>query len=115
MACLLSSPEGFVDLMLCTWVFSSKLSSQLADWLEFYAKSMEIDIWTSATVKSVRQEPSGRWTVIVQRGELNLALHVDHVVFAIGVGGGTPKLPKIPGMVCFHLASLLTTVPVLNS
>lgn len=77
--------------------------SQLADWLEFYADSMEVDYWTEAKVLNARRETSGpnkgKWEVTVERADKNRVLYVDHVVFAIGVGGGTPNMPKIPGMV----------------
>ena len=72
----------------------------LADWLEAYAKSMELDIWMSANVVSAKLEDSGKWAVTVQRGDKNRVLHVDHVIFALGIGGGVPQMPKIPGMVC---------------
>ena len=68
---------------------------------------MEVDYWTDAKVLKARRETSGqnkgKWEVTVQRGDKNRVLHVDHVVFAIGVGGGTPNMPKIPGMVSYHV------------
>ncbi|KAI0089780.1 hypothetical protein BDY19DRAFT_85160 [Irpex rosettiformis] len=90
-------------------------AQKLADWLEFYAKSLEIDIWTSATVVSVKKLEDGMWQVTVERRKLPLpgeqtnapkeeaetetrVLKVKHVVFALGIGGGTPKMPVIPGM-----------------
>ena len=74
----------------------------MADWLEFYAKSLEINVWTSAKVLSVKKLDSGKWEVTVQRGDKNRVLHVNHVVFALGIGGGTPKMPQIAGMVRVH-------------
>ncbi|PSS35578.1 hypothetical protein PHLCEN_2v1455 [Hermanssonia centrifuga] len=71
---------------------------QLADWLESYARNMEIDYWTSTTVTHARQEENGKWAVTVRRNDKDRVFHVDHVVFAIGVGGGTPNMPTIPGM-----------------
>ncbi|KAI0344345.1 FAD/NAD-P-binding domain-containing protein [Trametopsis cervina] len=73
-------------------------AQKLADWLENYAKSMEIDVWTSAKVIDAKQGPDGKWSVTVQRGDKNRVLKVNHVIFALGVGGGTPKMPNIPGM-----------------
>ena len=82
---------------------SYSLPAQLADWLEYYANAMEVDYWTEAKVISAKRETSGpnkgKWQVTVDRGDKNRVLYVDHVVFAIGVGGGTPNMPKIPGMV----------------
>ncbi|THG93043.1 hypothetical protein EW026_g8077 [Hermanssonia centrifuga] len=73
-------------------------AQKLADWLESYARNMEIDYWTSATVTHARQEENGKWAVTVRRNDKDRVFHVDHVVFAIGVGGGTPNMPTIPGM-----------------
>ena len=64
---------------------------------------MEVDYWTDAKVTHARRETSGpnkgKWQVTVVREDKDRVLYVDHVVFAIGVGGGTPNMPKIPGMV----------------
>ena len=64
---------------------------------------MEVDYWLESKVLKVRRMTSGpkqgKWEATVQRGDKNRVLYVDHVVFAIGVGGGTPNMPKIPGMV----------------
>ncbi|KAI0697450.1 FAD/NAD(P)-binding domain-containing protein [Cytidiella melzeri] len=73
-------------------------AQKLADWLESYAKTLELDVWTSAKVVSAKQEENGKWAVTVQRGDKDRVLHVDHVVFCLGIGGGTPKMPNIPGM-----------------
>lgn len=77
-------------------------AQKLADWLEYYANAMEVDYWTEAKVINARRETSGpnkgKWQVTVERGDKNRVLYVDHVIFSIGVGGGTPNMPKIPGM-----------------
>lgn len=71
---------------------------------------MEVDYWTEAKVINARRETSGKhagkWEVTVQRADKNRVLYVDHVIFAIGVGGGTPNMPKIPGMVSSPLVRL---------
>ncbi|KAI0809187.1 FAD/NAD(P)-binding domain-containing protein [Irpex lacteus] len=77
-------------------------AQKLADWLEFYAKSLEIDVWTSSKVLNVKKLDSGKFEVTVQRGDKNRVLHTNHVVFAPGIGGGTPKMPTIPGMADFQ-------------
>lgn len=79
--------------------------SQIADWLEQYANSMELDYWLSAKVVHARRVPDPKdkskekWEVTVRRGDQDRVLYVDHVVFAVGFGGYTPNMPKIPGMV----------------
>lgn len=75
---------------------------------------MEIDVWTSATVIDAQQEISGKWAVTVQRGDTNRVVHVDHVIFAIGVGGGTPNMPSIPGMVRLRTMELLAVLDLMN-
>lgn len=76
---------------------------KLADWLESYANSLELNVWTSATVTSVERETgdSGkRWSVQVERGDgRKQTFKLDHVVFALGIGSGLPRIPDIPGQV----------------
>ncbi|KAI9573933.1 FAD/NAD(P)-binding domain-containing protein [Boletus coccyginus] len=74
---------------------------KLADWLEFYSDSLELNVWTSATVTSIQRETgdSGRhWVVQVEREDgRKRVFKVDHVVLALGLGGGIPRNPDIPG------------------
>ncbi|KAG9312805.1 FAD/NAD(P)-binding domain-containing protein [Chiua virens] len=74
---------------------------KLADWLESYAHSMELNVWTMATVVSVEKETgdSGkRWSVLVEREDgRKRTFKVDHVVFALGIGSGRARYPNIPG------------------
>ncbi|KAF9237574.1 FAD/NAD(P)-binding domain-containing protein [Melanogaster broomeanus] len=74
---------------------------KLADWLESYAHSLELNVWTSATVVSIMKETgdSGkRWSVRVERGDgRKRTFKVNHVVFALGFGSGVPRIPDIPG------------------
>lgn len=72
---------------------------KLADWLESYAHSMELDVWTSATVMSVTPGTKGKkWTVTVQRADKKERIfEVNHVVFALGFGSGMGRIPDIPG------------------
>jgi len=74
----------------------------MANWLESYAQSLELDVWTSATVLSVEPGTKGkRWSVRVVRGDgRERVFEVNHVVFATGFGNGKPRMPNIPGQVC---------------
>lgn len=76
---------------------------KLADWLESYAHSLELNVWTSATVTSIEKETgdSGkRWSVQVEREDgRNRVFKVDHVVLALGMGSGLPRNPDILGQV----------------
>ena len=79
---------------------------QLADWLEGYAHSLELNVWTSSTVASVSQDRATKmWTIVIRRGNKDgtdtedRTFEVPHLVFALGWGGGTPYKPTYPGMV----------------
>ena len=62
---------------------------------------MELNIWTSSTVTSATKNAStSKWDVTVKRGDgTERVFHVDHVVFALGLGAGKPNLPSYPGRV----------------
>ncbi|KAJ7511132.1 hypothetical protein B0H11DRAFT_1954105 [Mycena galericulata] len=80
-----------------TWpVYTPAL--KLGNWLENYADALELDVWTSSTVVSARQNASGSWDVVVERGGKDRVFKVKHLVFATGIGAGEPKLPTYPGM-----------------
>jgi cation diffusion facilitator CzcD-associated flavoprotein CzcO len=85
-----------------TWpVYTPAL--KLANWLESYASSLDLNVWTSSTVTSAIPDASGtKWTVIIKRpdGE-RVFKQVRHVVFATGLGSGDEgvKLPVYPGAV----------------
>jgi cation diffusion facilitator CzcD-associated flavoprotein CzcO len=74
----------------------------MGDWLEFYASMLELNIWTSSTVTSVRQDPkTKKWSVVVHRDDKGTEriFHPVHVVLATGITGGAVKVPEIPGKV----------------
>jgi cation diffusion facilitator CzcD-associated flavoprotein CzcO len=62
---------------------------------------MELNVWTSATVlKTELNESTKKWTVVIKRADgKERTFHVDHVVYAIGLAGGVPNMPDIPGAV----------------
>ncbi|CCL99977.1 uncharacterized protein FIBRA_02002 [Fibroporia radiculosa] len=73
-------------------------AQKLAGWLEYYAEAMELNIWLSTTATRIEQLEGGKWTVAVQREDgSERVFHVDHVVMALGFGGGLPKMPTVPG------------------
>lgn len=52
----------------------------MAEWLEFYAKTLELNVWTSATVVSAVQDSTKKWDVIVRRGnDCERHLQVNHL------------------------------------
>ncbi|KAH9926340.1 FAD/NAD(P)-binding domain-containing protein, partial [Amylocystis lapponica] len=70
---------------------------KLANWLEFYAEAMELNVWTSSTVLRAEQHADNTWTVTVQRADgTERKLHVQHLVLALGWGGAA-KWPDLKG------------------
>ncbi|KAI5992051.1 FAD/NAD(P)-binding domain-containing protein, partial [Pisolithus marmoratus] len=70
---------------------------KFADWLDSYARSLDLNVWTSARAHTVEPNATGKkWTVkVVHEDGREHQLEVDHVVFAIGLFGGSPKVPDI--------------------
>ncbi|MCI4678018.1 NAD(P)/FAD-dependent oxidoreductase [Rhodoblastus acidophilus] len=80
-------------------VFAPK--DKIADWLEMYAKVMEINYWPSTEcVKCSYDEAAQEWTVTVRREGRELVLKPKQLVLATGMSG-KPNLPKFPGMDIF--------------
>ncbi|KAI6148884.1 FAD/NAD(P)-binding domain-containing protein [Pisolithus tinctorius] len=73
-------------------------AAKLGDWLESYAQSLELNVWTSAKVTSVEPGMQGKkWSVKVVRDDgRERVFQVNHVVFALGFGSGLPNIPNIP-------------------
>ena len=51
----------------------------MAEWLEFYAKTLELNVWTSATVESAFQDSQQKWNVLVKRHGRERRLQVNHL------------------------------------
>lgn len=75
--------------------------SQLANWQESYAESLELNVWTSAAVISATQDPQTKlWSVKVQKPDgSERVCKVKYVIMAIGLKGGKAHKPQYPGMV----------------
>jgi putative flavoprotein involved in K+ transport len=71
---------------------------KLANWFEFYADAMELDVWTGTEfVDGTYDEAAGRWTVQLRRPDgSERTLHPAHVVLATGMSG-VPAIPQLPG------------------
>jgi putative flavoprotein involved in K+ transport len=77
-------------------VFSPK--DKIGDWLEMYARVMELNYWTSTTARSVRWDAAaGEWAVAVERDGREIILRPKQLVFATGMSG-KPNIPAFPGM-----------------
>ncbi|KAJ7164213.1 FAD/NAD-P-binding domain-containing protein [Mycena filopes] len=70
---------------------------KLADWLEGYAVSQDLVVWTdSRALPTPTYDPSTkRWTVTIDRAGTQYTLHPAHIVLAAGTVGA-PYTPPIP-------------------
>ncbi|KAG6914606.1 hypothetical protein DXG01_016362 [Tephrocybe rancida] len=77
------------------------LHDPLANWLENYAETLELNVWTSSSVINAAQE-GDLWNVLIKRGDgSERTFTVRHVVFATGLGSNDDDFPKLPGMDTF--------------
>ncbi|CCM06451.1 uncharacterized protein FIBRA_08715 [Fibroporia radiculosa] len=71
---------------------------KVADWLEQYAQSQDLIVWTSSqilptpTYDAVRH----RWDVVVDKDGTSVRLRPAHIVVATGFLG-PPRIPEVPG------------------
>jgi putative flavoprotein involved in K+ transport len=84
-----------------TWpVFTPK--DKLADWLEAYAKIMELNIWLSTTFRQASyDEGSQTWRIEVDRDGEAVVLRPKHLVIATG-NAGWPIVPEFKGADTFR-------------
>ena len=80
-------------------VFSPK--DKIGDWLESYAKLMELNYWGDTECKAARWDDAQQeWQVTVQHKGESVTLKPKHLVFATGMSA-VPNLPDYPGMSAF--------------
>lgn len=97
-------PLSFVHIMTfgrfpSTWPVYAP-AKKLAGWLEHYAETMEIPVWTSSTVMHASQDNNNKWHIKIKRGNgTERHFVVNHLVFATGLGGGLPRSFDYPGLV----------------
>lgn len=70
---------------------------KIANWLESYVESLEIDFWTRTSFEGATyDEASGRWQAQLRLADGSVrVMHPQHIVMATSVSG-TPNLPDIP-------------------
>ena len=71
---------------------------KLADWLEFYAETMELNVWTKTSfLGGEYSNLAKRWTVQLRLADGSArTLRPSHVVLAVGVSG-LPNIPEFKG------------------
>src|SRR6201987_3048019 len=80
-------------------VFSPK--DKIGDWLEMYAKVMELNYWNGTTAKHAEWDDAKKeWTVVVERDGKEIALKPKQLVFATGMSAN-PNMPRFKGMDTF--------------
>ena len=72
---------------------------KLAGWFEYYAESMELNVWTSSTFLDAQyDENEKKWNVKIKLSDGSIKLmRPKHIVMAIGVSS-IPNRVKIPGI-----------------
>ena len=80
-------------------VFAPK--DKIGDWLEMYAKVMELNYWSSTEAKSaVYDDKKKQWTVVVRRNGKDITLKPKQLVLATGQSGKA-NMPSFKGMDTF--------------
>ena len=80
-------------------VFSPK--DKIGDWLEMYAKVMELNYWGSTLAKSASFDAAKKeWAVTVEQNGKELTLRPKQLVFATGMSA-KPNIPNFKGMETF--------------
>jgi len=76
---------------------------QLGQWLEFYAQSMELNIWPSTEMCGATYDAAAkRWTVDLRREDgMIVQKTCRHMVVATGVSGSVPNWVELPGAAAF--------------
>jgi putative flavoprotein involved in K+ transport len=74
-------------------VFAPK--DKIGDWLEVYARVMELNYWTSTEALKATRDADG-WTVLVRRDGEEITLRPKELVLATGMSG-KPNVPVFEG------------------
>jgi putative flavoprotein involved in K+ transport len=81
-------------------VFSPK--DKIGDWLEMYAKVMELNYWHSTHCQNARyNDDTNDWSVTVEREGKTVVLRPRQLVLATGMSG-MPNVPQFPGAETFR-------------
>ena len=72
----------------------------LGGWLEAYAEFQELNVWTGTElIGSSHDATAGEWSLTVRRADgTERTLRPKHLVAAVGISGGAPRRPQLPGL-----------------
>jgi cation diffusion facilitator CzcD-associated flavoprotein CzcO len=75
----------------------------IGEWLDLYARYMDLNVWTSTTFKSARYDSElQQWDAVLGLPDgSERVLHPRHIVLATGGIGGKPSMPNFPGLDSF--------------
>jgi putative flavoprotein involved in K+ transport len=73
---------------------------RMADWLEMYAKVMNLNYWSDAQALSAHRD-GDVWSLVAKVGDEEKVLRPKHIVFATGMSG-YPRIPDIQGAKTFE-------------
>ncbi len=76
----------------------------LAQWLESYAQILNLNFWTNTALKGAKYDDVTRtWTASLRLADgSERTMKCRHLVLAIGVSGGLPYIPRLPGQELFE-------------
>ncbi len=75
---------------------------KLGDWLEMYAKVMELNVWNTTTCRAARyDDEAGEWIIELDRDGASHTLRPKQLVLATGLSG-LPNIPAIDGAETFR-------------
>jgi len=81
-------------------IYSAK--DKIADWFEFYAEAMELNVWTQADMyESAYDAAAGRWTLKIRTPEGERVIHPRDVILATGAAAEV-NLPEFPNRAAFR-------------
>ena len=77
----------------------------MANWLQYYAEVLELNVWVKSTVEKATRDPeTGIWSVLVTTRhpdtngpDTQRVFKVKHLIFATGLVPEIPKFPEFPG------------------
>lgn len=75
---------------------------KLANWMEFYADAMELNVWNHTNFLGGTYDADKRWTVRLEREDGGVrTMRPAHVILAVGVSG-LPSMPRFSGHEAFR-------------